>query len=54
MFINEARWSGGVLASNGKIYGIPWHDVIVGIINTGIPSGLISLEFCLSAYNNKF
>ena len=46
-------WVGGVLAPNGKIYGIPYNATEALIIPTGIPNGPVPFEFLLSPYNNK-
>ena len=42
-FSETAKWFGGVLAPNGKIYGIPYTSTSVLVINTCLPTGYLSL-----------
>lgn len=36
--VNGVNWSGGVLAQNGKMYGMSWTASSVCIIKTRIPT----------------
>ena len=46
-----AKWSGGVLAPNGKIYGIPREST--SVLSIGGGSAAIP-DWYLSAYQNKY
>jgi len=45
------KWRGGVLAPNGKIYGIPYCPESVLILSPGFPT--LPIEPLLSPYLNK-
>ncbi|HOJ96851.1 MAG TPA: hypothetical protein PK024_08470, partial [Methanospirillum sp.] len=45
------KWVGGVLASNGCIYGIPFESTSILKIGTNIP--FVDPNFPLSRYFNK-
>ena len=48
----QHKWFGGVLAPNGKIYGIPYHATQILEIDTHhIPK---NPDMCLHPYFNKF
>ena len=47
------KWAGGVLAPNGKIYGIPLDASSVLILETGLPS-VGKQDWMLRPYFNKF
>ena len=49
------KWFSGVLAPNGKIYGIPYGSTNILIITPELNTSCnIPLETCMSAYYNKF
>ena len=48
----SAKWQGGVLAPNGKIYGIPFNSTTVLEIDVG--SCYDSCDWALSPLVNKF
>jgi hypothetical protein len=48
----SGKWSGGVLAPNGKIYGIPYNSISVLVLS--IPSIGRPIKWILSAYCNKY
>ena len=50
--IGSSKWWGGVLASNGCIYGIPSHSTT--ILKIGSNYNDVQPDFCLSRYDNKF
>ncbi len=47
------KWQGGVLAPDGKIYGIPYNSTQVLEIGTALPSNLPNNQV-LSRYINKY
>ena len=49
--VGSKGWFGGVLAPNGKIYGIPYFATSILEIKTGLP---IHPPWMLQAYFNKF
>ena len=49
------KWYGGVLAPNGKIYGIPFNSTdILTITPDFSPTTYVPMDICLSSYYNKF
>ena len=51
----STKWYGGVLAPNGKIYGIVYTTSNILTITPELNTSYnIPLETCMSAYYNKF
>ena len=50
---STAKWNGGVLAPNGRIYGMPRDSTSVLILETGLPS-VGKQDWMLRPYFNKF
>lgn len=48
-----AKWIGGVLAPNGKIYGVPYYSTQVLEIDPSYTAGQEIYHWSLSAYVNK-
>lgn len=49
------KWIGGVLAPNGKIYGIPYESTDILQTTPELNTSCnLPLETCMSAYYNKF